>query len=316
MVKIKKQLVRQSIIDKVTYGYGNPKTFIVVHETANTSKGANAQAHANLQSNGNSRNASWHYQVDDKQIIQSFNDDIQCWHAGGSYNRNSIGIEICVNSDGDFKKAVQNAVELIKYLMDKYNIPASRIITHREASGWKDCPHYLRKGSNGVTWNDLINAVKGTKVSKPKQPQTGSEQIKKSIDQLADEVIAGKHGTGAERKKALGNQFEAVQKRVNEKLLGSSAKKPSKSINTLVKETLAGKHGNGEARKKSLGKNYKAVMDVINGKTGKVKKSISQMASMIINDPKVPTGHENRRKWLGISKAEYEKVRAEVNRRL
>ena len=51
------------------------------------------------------------------------------------------------------------------------------------------------------------------------------------------------------------------------------------------------------------------------GKADKTRKSISQMADEII-DGKHGNGHENRRKSLGISKSEYEKVRAEVNRRL
>lgn len=42
-------------------------------------------------------------------------------------------------------------------------------------------------------------------------------------------------------------------------------------------------------------------------------KTIDQMAKEIINDPNAPTGHENRRKWLGISQAEYDKVRRRVN---
>lgn len=44
------------------------------------------------------------------------------------------------------------------------------------------------------------------------------------------------------------------------------------------------------------------------------KKSIAQMAQEVI-DKKHGNGHEDRRKSLGISQAEYEKVRAEVNRR-
>nr|WP_274380113.1 DUF3597 family protein [Lederbergia galactosidilytica] len=69
-----------------------------------------------------------------------------------------------------------------------------------------------------------------------------------------------------------------MQKRVNEKLLGTkkTKPKPKKSIDQLVKETLAGKHGNGEARKKSLGKNYKAVQDIINGKSSAPKKTDSK----------------------------------------
>ncbi|GAA0341244.1 hypothetical protein GCM10008931_35950 [Oceanobacillus oncorhynchi subsp. oncorhynchi] len=63
-------------------------------------------------------------------------------------------------------------------------------------------------------------------------------------------------------------------------------------------------------------------MDVINGKTSTSNKSnsgsqsISQMATKIINDYNAPTGHKARRKWLGVNKATYEKVRKEVNKRL
>ncbi len=282
MVSIKQQLVP---VRTLTSGTGNPCNYITIHETANTNKGANAQSHANLQSKGNSRLASWHYQVDDKEIIQSFLDNVQCYHAGdgqGKGNMESIGIEICVNSDGNFKNAVKNAAELVKYLMKKHDIGISNVVQHSRWSG-KDCPRNLRDGSKGINWNDFIGLVKGTTgVHVPPKAEVGSEVItkpsSKTIDQLADEVIAGKHGSGADRKKSLGSQYDAVQKRVNEKLLGSQpkAKPAAKSIDQLVKETLAGKHGNGDARKKSLGSNYKAVMDVINGKTSAPKKAVSK----------------------------------------
>jgi N-acetylmuramoyl-L-alanine amidase len=163
MVQIKKQLVPSHIVNKVSYGYGNPCDYIIIHETANTAKGANDQAHANLQSNGNARDASWHYQVDDDSIIQSFEDGVQCWHAGSTfYNKNGIGIEICVNSDGDFKKAVANAAALVRILMKRHGIPKSRVLQHRTTSGWKDCPKYLRSGAKGVNWNDFMAMLDGS----------------------------------------------------------------------------------------------------------------------------------------------------------
>ncbi|WP_066193643.1 peptidoglycan recognition protein family protein [Gracilibacillus timonensis] len=158
-ITMKRQLVDKSIANELTYGTGNEIRYIVVHETGNTAQGADAQAHANLQSRGNSREASWHYQVDDKDMIQSFKDHYRCWHAGGRYNHYSIGIEICVNADGDFKKAVANTSRLTKYLMKRYNIPLTHVITHKTASGWKDCPHYLRSGSKGITWLDFIGTL-------------------------------------------------------------------------------------------------------------------------------------------------------------
>lgn len=97
----------------------------------------------------------------------------------------------------------------------------------------------------------IIRAVLANKsTSKPNTNTNTSKPKSKSIDQLADEVNVGKHSSGAQRKKALGSQYDAVQKRVNEKLLGTKpkAKPAEKSIDQLVKEILAGKHGNGEAR--------------------------------------------------------------------
>ena len=76
-MQITKQLVSQNVINQRSYGKGNPKKYITVHQTGNTDKGANAQVHANLQSRLNPRQASWHYQVDDKVVIQSFEDDVK-----------------------------------------------------------------------------------------------------------------------------------------------------------------------------------------------------------------------------------------------
>lgn len=46
----------------------------------------------------------------------------------------------------------------------------------------------------------------------------------KSVDELAKEVLNGLWGNGDDRKKALGNRYEEVQKRVNELLNTSSSK--------------------------------------------------------------------------------------------
>jgi len=324
----------------VTYGGTNTKKYIVIHETANTNKGANADAHARLQANGNSRSASWHYQVDDKEIVQSFPDSAQCWHAGNrKYNEQSIGIEICVNSDGNFKKAVDNAVKLTKHLMDKYKIPSSNVIQHNQASG-KDCPRYLRSGEKGVSWGDfkakLIgkNDTKAKSSNKPKVTHSKPKATNKSIAQMAQEVIAGKHGTGHEaRRKSLGiskSEYEKVRAEVNRRLGVSTPKpkpKPKKSISQMADEVIAGKHGNGHAtRRKSLGisaSEYEKVRAEVNRRAGskpkktvkKPSKSISQMATEVIQG-KHGVGHAQRQKSLGVDKATYEKVRREVNRRL
>lgn len=264
MVKIKRQIVPDNIIKTRTHGTGNKMEYIAIHETANTNVGANADAHSRLQINGNKREASWHYQVDDKEIIQSFEDNIKCWHVG-NYNDRAIAIEICVNKDGDFKKAVENAVALTKHLMAKHNIPIDKVKQHNYFTG-KDCPTNLRNGSKGITWNDFINMVKGSNSTpaQPSKPKPTPAKPKptpksKSISQMAQEIIEGKHGNGHEnRRKSLGiskEEYAKVRAEVNRRLTGkskTSSKPKLKSIDEIAKEVIAGKWGNGAERKRRL----------------------------------------------------------------
>ena len=157
----------------------NPE-YITIHETDNTAKGANDEAHANLQFNGNNRQASWHFQVDDDSIYQSLPTNEVGWHAGdgnGPGNMKSIGIEICVNSDGDFKKAVENAAWLTKHLMNIFKIPIAKIVQHNRWSG-KNCPRNLRSGSKGIDWNDFITLVESDiKTEVAKMPERDINKV-------------------------------------------------------------------------------------------------------------------------------------------
>lgn len=289
MVTIKKQLApTRPMVNG--YGYGNNKKYLTIHQTGNTNKGANAQMHANLQSRV--YGASWHWQVDDKEAIQSFDHTYRCWHASdgrGDGNSNSIGIEGCINSDGNYVKSVENMAELAAKILKDEGIPVENMRQHHDfdTKNRKNCPAQIRAGKDGINWNKFVQMVKdnmkGNVVTKPVATPVAPKPAAKSIDQLANEVIAGKHGYGDARKKSLGNQYDAVQKRVNELLSGKKST-PEKSIDQLVKETLAGKHGNGDARKKSLGSNYNAVMNVINGKSKKTAtKSVDTLAREVID---------------------------------
>lgn len=202
MVAIKKQLIKST---KPSFGKGNGKKFITIHETANTTRGATAQMHANLQSNGNSRAAAWHYQVDDKHAIQSFTHAWQLWNAGdgsGDGNMNGISIEICVNSDGNFKKAVKNAAELTKKIMKQEGISKANVVQHNHWSG-KNCPTQLRSGSKGVTWADLMAMIddsdgsskrKKSKKDTTKSGKKPSKWTKKKGKWTGQTLRKGQHG--------------------------------------------------------------------------------------------------------------------------
>jgi len=105
-------------------------------------------------------------------------------------------------------------------------------------------------------WNKYANAT-----------PTATTPTGKTDAQLADEVLAGKHGNGDARKKALGSQYEAVQKIVNSRL-NKGTGVASKPLATLVSETVAGKYGNGQARKNALGSRYNEVQAAINKTAG------------------------------------------------
>ena len=108
--------------------------------------------------NGNSRKASWHWQVDDQEAVQSFEHFWECWGAGTYIgNHQGIQVEICVNSDSDYVKAVQNAATLIAKIIKDENIAIENIVQHHYFSG-KNCPRTMRTGK--VPWSQFIEMIK------------------------------------------------------------------------------------------------------------------------------------------------------------
>ena len=91
---------------------------------------------------------------------------------------------------------------------------------------------------------------------------------KKSIDEIAKEVIAGKWGNGEDRKNRItsaGYNYSEVQSKVNE--LSGKTQTNKKSIDEIAKEVIAGKWGNGASRKSAImaaGYNYSEVQKRVN----------------------------------------------------
>lgn len=168
--KIETVKIRQQLSYNKNYSPGESRVKkITIHETANKSQGANAAMHANFIDNGSE--ATWHYTVDDKEAVQSFHDTTRCWHAGdgrGQGNMESIGIEICVNSDGNFQQALKNAASLVKILMKRHNLSINDVVQHNHWSG-KNCPTNLRNGSQGVNWVEFLDMVQTQKAGQTAQ---------------------------------------------------------------------------------------------------------------------------------------------------
>lgn len=149
---------------KVRPGEVRTKKFITIHETGNFSKGANAKNHSIYLKNlaiANTTYVSWHYTVDDTCAYHHIPDDEIAWHAGdgrkeGGGNMASIGIEICVNPDGDFNKSMDNAAWLTAKLLKENNLTISAVKQHHDFSG-KNCPQTIRE--KGL-WNSFLTTVK------------------------------------------------------------------------------------------------------------------------------------------------------------
>jgi len=146
-------------------GKANPMKYITIHNTGNTSKGAGAKNHATYVKGDAAANEpkSWHYTVDESCGYQHLPDNETAYHAGdgasGTGNTQSIGIEICMNSDGDILKATDNAAELTASLCKKHNIPVGNVKQHYDWTK-KNCPQMIRSGKP-YNWDAFINKVKG-----------------------------------------------------------------------------------------------------------------------------------------------------------
>lgn len=150
--------VSQSVLDERVYpGYVMPNEdnvlWIVVHDTGLSTVGVNAERLAQNQWNsayiGAERDASWTYTVDDFGIYQSYEDTVTLWHATdgrsqGGGNLNGIGIEMCVNADGNFEACFLNDARLIGHLLKEYNLGMLNMKQHFDFYIQKNCPQKIR----------------------------------------------------------------------------------------------------------------------------------------------------------------------------
>lgn len=116
-------------------------TSITIHSTGNPLSTARNERD-NLGRVDNTRHASFHIVVDDKEAIECIPLDEVAWHAGDGYygegNRTSISIEIC--ESGDRAKTLDNAAKVAAKIMLEKNI--TKMVRHFDWTG-KICPRIL-----------------------------------------------------------------------------------------------------------------------------------------------------------------------------
>lgn len=175
----------------VTLNSNNPK-YIIIHETDNTSRGAGAETHCKAQANGNIGKASVHYYVDDTGVYQAVEHKHATWNCGdgnnryGINNKNTISIEICVNSDSDYNKAVDNTVELVRYLKNGY-YSNCQVVRHYDASR-KNCPRRIL--ANGY-WNTFLERVNSKDSSSQTPANTSYKGFYESSETRTNATLVG-----------------------------------------------------------------------------------------------------------------------------
>ena len=191
-MNIVKNLVSESKYS-VKCPYAMTPEFIVVHNTAND---ASAQNEVKYMISNNNQ-VSFHFAVDDKEIVQGLPLDRNAWACGdganGKGNRKGIQIEICYSKSGGvrFENAEKNAAKFIAQLLKERGWGVDKVKKHQDFSN-KYCPHRtLDKG-----WASFVNMIKDylNELNKPVQ-STQSSSISVG-DKVKVKTTATHYATG------------------------------------------------------------------------------------------------------------------------
>ena len=165
MAKIYKKL----LVESSPRGGTQTNSYIIIHNTA----GGTASSCKNwfdqcLHGKGRDGVAT-HYTVDDKEGFQMLEDNWGAAHCGsgnahyaawgdgvkGVNNSNAIGIEVADGSSVDAAKAIENCIELVRYLMQAYSIPIANVLRHGDVQN-KGCPATIMKLGK---WDYMISEI-------------------------------------------------------------------------------------------------------------------------------------------------------------
>lgn len=155
MYVIKKDFV-PSIKYNIKAPYKMDAEYITFHNTANDASAASEIKYMN----SNNNKVSYHFAIDDKEVIQAIPVDRTAWHCGdgmGKGNTKSIGIEVCYSKSGGtrYSQAEDNAIKFIAQLLHERKWGVDRVKPHKFWSG-KNCPHRIL---NENRWDSVIREI-------------------------------------------------------------------------------------------------------------------------------------------------------------
>lgn len=153
--------IKQILVSEDKYSikcpYEMQAEFIVVHNTAND---ASAENEIKYMISNNDK-VSFHYAIDDKEIVQGIPENRNSWNAGdggnGNGNRKGIAVEICYSKSGGdkFIQAEKNAAKFIAKKLKEKGWGIDKVKKHQDFSN-KYCPHRTLD----LGWDRFISMIK------------------------------------------------------------------------------------------------------------------------------------------------------------
>lgn len=191
--------VKQNLVSEAKYALKCPNAmsaeYITIHNTANDASAANEISYMI----GNTSSTSFHFAVDDQEVIQGLPLNRNAWHTGdgtnGPGNRKSIGVEICYSKSGGpkYEAAEALAISFVAQLLKERGWGIDRVRKHQDWNG-KYCPHRILSEGR---WDQVKAAIEkelngGLSAKKAAVSSSASVYHVKKGDTLSG--IAASHG--------------------------------------------------------------------------------------------------------------------------
>ncbi|MCY9203625.1 N-acetylmuramoyl-L-alanine amidase [Bacillus atrophaeus] len=233
--------VKKNLVSESKYALKCPNhmdaEYITIHNTYNDASAANEVSYMI----GNISSTSFHFAVDDKEVIQGLLLNRNAWHTGdgtnGPGNRKSIGVEICYSKSGgaQYKAAEERAIKFVAQLLKERGWGIDRVRKHQDWNG-KYCPHRILSEGR---WDKVKAAIEAelkaldgkttSKQSSSAPKASGCTYTVKKGDTLS--AIAKEHGVSVANLQSRNNIKDPNKITVGQKIKlegsSTSSTKPS-----------------------------------------------------------------------------------------
>ncbi|MGY5350848.1 N-acetylmuramoyl-L-alanine amidase [Bacillus subtilis] len=190
-ISVRKNLVAENKRE-LKCPYSMNAKYITFHNTANDAS-ADAEIRYMI---GNTSSTSYHFAVDDKEVVQGIPTDRNAFHCGdgsgvNSGNRTSIGVEVCYSKSGGakYKAAEKLAIKFIAQLLKERGWGVDRVRKHQDWSG-KYCPHRVLAEDR---WEEVKAAI-AAELKALGGKSTSSSSAKKSAPKASGSTYTVKKG--------------------------------------------------------------------------------------------------------------------------